>query len=192
MSLYLMLSTHIGVLMLLISTFSGLEPSMISTGGSTATPLLSVSSGAGMDLSLAMSNGTETPVVEIMMGSLPPREVIDLTHEPLEEPEGGALPQTVAGVSWKSEGCLVWKVKLKLESLPGCDLEVSLEGGGMEKVDQEENSDCDRDREIEDEWGGVCPPLGTDRSSDSDINGDDYSYSPSWKSVPELTSHEGE
>jgi hypothetical protein len=48
MSLSLMHITPLWVLRLLISTLPGLEPSMISKGGSTATPLLSLSSGSGM------------------------------------------------------------------------------------------------------------------------------------------------
>jgi hypothetical protein len=104
MSLSLIRITPLGVLMLLISTLSGLEPSMISTGESVAKLLLSISSGAGMDPSM-------TPEVETTMGSLPPKEVIHLIHE----------PQTVTGVSLKSEGCLVWKGKRKLNQLPGCN-----------------------------------------------------------------------
>jgi hypothetical protein len=87
MSVYVMCITPLGVLMLLISTLSGLEPSMISKGGSTATLVLSVYYGAEMELSMALGNGSETPVVEMMLHSLPPHEVIDLTHGPLEVPE---------------------------------------------------------------------------------------------------------
>jgi hypothetical protein len=86
---------------------------------------------------MAMGNGAETLVLEMIIDSIPPHGVIDLTHEPLEEPEGGALPQSVAGVSWKSEGCLVWKGKRKLEPLPGFNLEASPEGGGRRNVNQE-------------------------------------------------------
>jgi hypothetical protein len=111
-----------------------------------------------MDPSMVMNNGTETPVAEMALGSLPPHYVIFLTHAPLEKQEGGALPQTVPGVSWKLEGCLVWKGKNKLDSHPGCYLAASQEGGGMRKVEQEDNSDCDHESNIE-VRGDVDTPL---------------------------------
>jgi hypothetical protein len=93
----------------------------------------------------------------------------DLTHE----------PQTVTGASWKLEGCLVWKGKHKLESLPGCNLEASPEKRGRRKVEQVEDSSCDRDNDSKVEGDvDMAPSLGPNRVLDRDSNGDNSSYSP--------------
>jgi hypothetical protein len=88
---------------------------------------------------------------------------------------------------------LVWKGKHKLDSLPGCNLETTPEGGGRRNFVREGNSDFESDSDDENNrYLDMPPPLVPRRGSESDSDGDDSSYSPTRKSMPELINSEGE